>query len=61
MESKNVHINVRDSRLKIRDRIKPTQNKCKGAETSGKNMRKGLHKLFKALINELNNALPTLG
>ena len=39
----------------MRDRIRKTQNECKGAELSSKSMEKGLHKVFKAALNELNN------
>ena len=54
-------INARYSRLKILDRIRQTQGDWKVAELSEKIMGKCLHKLFKAIVNELNNALPTLG
>ena len=54
-------LNPRDARFKIRDRIKQTQNEWKGAELSENSMGKGLHKVFKAVVNELNNALPNLG
>ena len=37
------------------------QNKWKGAELAAKRLGKGLHKVFKVIVNELNNALPTLG
>ena len=36
------------------------QNEWKVAELSAKIMVKGLHKIFKAVVNELNNALPNL-
>ena len=53
--------NERDARLKISDRIKQTQNEWKGAEISAKSTGKVLHKTFKAVVNKLKNALPTLG
>ena len=36
------------------------QNEWKGSERSAKGMVKGLHKAFKAVVNELNNAFTTL-
>ena len=42
-------INARDSRLKIRDRIKQTQIEWKGSELSEKRMGKGVNKVFKLL------------
>ena len=48
------YINARDARLKIRDRIKQAQSKCKEAELSAKIMGKGLHKVFNADVNKLN-------
>ena len=53
-------INARDVRLKICDYIKQTKNECKVEELSANSMVKGLHKFFKAVVNELNNALPNL-
>ena len=47
--------------MKIRDRIRQAKSECKGAEISAKSMGKGLHKVFKVVVNELNNSLPTLG
>ena len=63
LEGSQIHpeINARDDRLKIRDRIRQTQNEWKGSELSEKRMGKGLHKLFKEFVNELKNALPPLG
>ena len=54
-------INARYDRLKINDRIKQTQSEWKGEELSEKSMGKVLHKVFKAVVNEINNELPTLG
>ena len=53
--------NVIDARLKICYCIRQTQGGYKGEELSANSMRKILHKLFKAILNELNNSLPTLG
>ena len=44
-------IGAREARFKIRDLIRQTQNECKGSELSAKIMCKGLHKLFKDLID----------
>ena len=53
-------INTRDTRLKIRECIRKIRSEWKGVELSEKRMGKGLHKLFKDVVNELNNPLPTL-
>ena len=44
-------INARYYILKIHERIKQTQNECKGAEISSNSMGKGLHKVFKSVVN----------
>ena len=44
-------INARDYILKIHDPIKQAQSECKGVEISAKVIGKGLHKLFKAVVN----------
>ena len=49
------------SRLKIRDLIKQNQNEWKGQKISEKIMDKGLHKIFKEVVNKLKNAFPNLG
>ena len=54
------NIDARYAGLKIRDRIRQTKNEWKGTELPAKNMGKGLYKLFKAVVNELNNKLPKL-
>ena len=54
-------LNAREARFKIRDLIKQPQNEWKVSELSEKSMVKCLHKLFKTVVNELNNALPNLG
>ena len=50
----------RDAISKIIDRIKQTQNKWKVVELLENSMVKVLHKLFKSVVNELNNALSHL-
>ena len=54
-------INARYDRLKTRDRIKKAQSEQEGEELSQKMMGKGLHKVFKYVLNKVNNSLPTLG
>ena len=44
-----------------RDSIKWGQVECKGALLSTQNMGKGLHTLFKAVVNNISQALPILG
>ena len=56
----HIELSTRDPRLKICDRIKQTQNEWKGAELSENSMDKGLHKVFKSVVSQLNNVLPTL-
>ena len=62
-DGSHVHpdINTRDARLKISDRIKQAQSECKGEEISSNMMGKVLHKLLKAVLNELNNSWPKWG
>ena len=47
--------------MKICYCIRQTQGGYKRGELSAKSMRQILHKLSKAILNELNNSLPTLG
>ena len=54
-------INTRGSRSKICYPIEQTQNECKGKEILEKRRIKVLHKVFKAIVNELNNKLTYLG
>ena len=54
------NINVRDTKLKIYYLNRQFQNKWKGLELSAKSIGRVLHKLFKAIVNELDNSLPTL-
>ena len=41
--------------MKIRDRNKKTQNEQKGEKLSENSMCKDLHKLFKAVLIQINN------
>ena len=54
-------INIIQARYKIRDIIKIRQTECKGAILSTRNMSKGLHKLFQAVVNEISQVLPIWG
>ena len=54
-------VNWREAYYKIRDYIKQSQEECKGAFLSTRNMGKGLHKLFKAVGNYISQVLPILG
>ena len=44
----------------LRDHIRHMQNEIKVLELSAKGMVKVLHKVFKSVLNELNNLSPTL-
>ena len=54
-------INRREERYKIHDLIKQSQEEWKGALLSTRNTSKGLHKLFKAFVNDISQVLPILG
>ena len=54
-------IYMREVRCKIRDCIKRGQLECIGAILSMQNMGNDLHKMFKAVLNILSQALPILG
>ena len=56
----HLRINRREGRYKIRDHIKQSQVELKGALLSTQNMGKGLHKVFKAIVNEVWHVLPIL-
>ena len=47
-------IRRRDARYKILDRFKQRQEECKLALLSMQNMGNGLHKVFKAVVNEIS-------
>ena len=51
-------INRRGERYKIRDCLKQSQAEQKGELLSTRNMGKGLHKLFKAVVNDISQELP---
>ena len=53
-------IKVIGARLNNCERMKQTQNEQKGAEIPEKSTGKGLHKVYKDVVNELNNAFPNL-
>ena len=53
-------VNRRRACYKIRDCIKRSQAEWKGALLSMRNMFKGLHKLFRAAVNEIFQVLPIL-
>ena len=54
-------VNMRDACYKIHDHIKLIKSEWKGALLSTQNMGKGLHKLFKAVVNEILQVLPLFG
>ena len=54
-------INARDTRLKINDHIRQGKSERKGVELSAKSTGKGLNKVFKDIVNELNNSIHDLG
>ena len=54
-------INRRESGYKIRYHIKLSQAEWKIALLPTLNMVKGLHKLFKSVVNYISQALPILG
>ena len=53
-------INSRYARCKIHDRIRQGQAECKGSLLSTRKMGKGLHKVFRAIVNEIFQVLPIL-
>ena len=57
----HLSINKREARYKICDHIKWGKAEWKGALLSMKNMGKGLHKVFKDVVNEISQILPILG
>ena len=54
-------VNKIQTHYKIYDRSKQVQVEWKGALLSTRNMGNGLHKSFKAVVNEILQALPILG
>ena len=57
----HLRINIIEAQYKIRDRIKEGQVEWKGALLSIKNTIKGLHKVFRDVVNQISQALPILG
>ena len=57
----HMRINGREARYNIRDRIKRGKEEWKLALLYTYNIGKGLDKLFKAVVNEIFQALPILG
>ena len=57
----HLKVNKREARCKIRDRIKQRQSEWKGALKATRNMGKGLHKLFSAIVSEISQELNNLG
>ena len=57
----HLDINRRDACYKIRDRIKQRQVEWKGVLKATEKMVKGLHKVLKAVVNEISQYLPLLG
>ena len=55
------NVNMGEARYRIGDRIKKIQLKWKGALKSTRNMGKGLHKVFKTVIEDISQDLPPLG
>ena len=54
-------IDRREASYIIRDCFKQRQAEWKGRLLSTRNMDKGLHKLFKSVVNDISQALPILG
>ena len=57
----NLIINRRETCYKIRDIIKLIQVEWKGTLLSMRNIGKGLHKVFKAVVNDISQTLPFFG
>ena len=57
----HLNVNQREARDKIRDRIKQRQLEWKEALKATRNMGKGLHKLFKTVVEYISQYLPPLG
>ena len=54
-------VNRREALYKISDHIKQRQTEQKGALISTQKMGKDLHKVFKAVVNDISQVLPILG
>ena len=55
------NVNRRETRYKIRDRIKQRKSEWKGALKTTQNIGKGLHKVFKTVVKYISQDLPPLG
>ena len=55
------NVNRRESRYKIRDRIRQRQSECKRAIKATRSMGKGLHKVFSTVEKEISKELTALG
>ena len=54
-------INRIEACYKIRNSFKRRQAECKGALLPTKSMGRGLQKVFKAVVNDISQALPIFG
>ena len=54
-------VNKREARCKIRDHINQSQSEWKGALKATRNMGKGLHKVFSAIVLDISQELTNLG
>ena len=54
-------VNKRESRYEIRDRVRRKESQQKGALKATRNMGKGLHKVFSAIVSEISQELTNLG
>ena len=57
----HANVNKREASYKIRDCIRQIKLECKGALKSTRNMGKGLHKVFKTVVKDIQQELPPLG
>ena len=56
-----MRLNRREALYNIHDCVKRSQAEWKGDLLSTKNIGKGLHKVFKAVVNDILQVLPILG
>ena len=57
----HLNVNKREARCKIRDHVKQRQPEWKGALKAMRSMRKGLHKVFSTVVEEILRELTALG
>ena len=55
------NVNIRESRYKIRDRIRQMKSEWKGVVKAMQSMGKGLHKIFSTVVKEISQELKPLG